>query len=191
MTFLPIVERELRSASRRKSTFRVRWWTATAAMLVGLFALLLVRPGGNAGRSLFEALSLYAFVLCLLFRGLLNAEALAQEGRDGTLGLLFLTDLRGYDVVLGKLFAHSLNSLYALFALLPALALPLLLGGVKGAEFWRMALALLNAIFISLAAGLFVSALSRDTRNAISNAFGLMLCLAVVLPLITAGLRWA
>ena len=63
------------------------------------------------------------------------------------MGLLFLTDLKGYDVVLGKFIARSLPALYGLLALLPLIGIPLLLGGVTGSEFWRMALALVNALF--------------------------------------------
>jgi len=37
MTFLPIVDRELRVAARRKSTYRLRAWTAVVAAGVGLF----------------------------------------------------------------------------------------------------------------------------------------------------------
>ena len=37
----------------------------------------------------------------------LTADCLSEEKREGTLGLLFLTDLRGHDVALGKLLATS------------------------------------------------------------------------------------
>ena len=37
MTFLPIVDRELRVAARRKSTYRIRAWTAVIALAVGFF----------------------------------------------------------------------------------------------------------------------------------------------------------
>ena len=50
MTFLPIVDRELRVAARRKSTYRMRTWTVVVALVVGCFSLfpvMLMRgPGG-------------------------------------------------------------------------------------------------------------------------------------------------
>ena len=119
-----------------------------------------------------RVLSGYAFILCLLTGVLLTSDCLSQEKRDGTLGLLFLTDLKGYDVVLGKFIATSLNAFYGLLALLPVMALPLLLGGVTGAEFWRTALALVNALFFSLAPGICVSAFSRVSDRAVRNALG-------------------
>ena len=39
MTFLPIVDRELRVAARRKSTYRIRTWTVVVALVVGCFSL--------------------------------------------------------------------------------------------------------------------------------------------------------
>src|SRR5439155_22138982 len=147
----------------------------------------LTRGRANLGNPLFTRLTDYTFGLCLLAGVFLAADCLSEEKREGTLGLLFLTDLKGYDVVLGKFIARSLPALYGLLALLPLIGIPLLLGGVTGSEFWRMALALLNALFFSLAAGLWISALSRDSQRALAGTFGLLLLLVAAVPL----LAWA
>ena len=193
MTFLPIVERELRLASRRKGTFRMRSWTALIAILV-TFAFLTVAflGGGGAaiGEVLFKILSTYTAGLCLLTALFLTADSISEEKREGTLGLLFLTDLRGYDVVLGKFIARSLNAFYGLMALLPILAISLLFGGLTGVEFWRTALAMINALFVSLTIGVWVSSLCRDSRAAVSGSFAALLFLFGVLPGIGALLRF-
>jgi hypothetical protein len=93
---------------------------------------------------------------------------------------LFLTDLKGYDVVFGKMLATSLNSIYVLFAILPPMAIPLLLGGVTGGEFWRLVLVLIITFALSLAVGLFVSALSRDSQRAWAMAYLLIIFFAVL-----------
>jgi hypothetical protein len=100
-----------------------------------------------------------------------TADCLSFEKREGTLGLLFLTDLKGFDVVLGKLAATSLNSIYGLIALIPILAIPMQMGGVTGADFSRMVLCLLNALFLSLSVGILVSALSYYDRKAMFAGF--------------------
>ncbi len=184
MTFLPVVQRELRAAARRRSTYRVRWWAVVIGLGLTLLSFLFVAAtrGRSVGNPLFSMLTGYALLMCLLSGVFLTANALTEEKREGTLGLLFLTDLKGYDVVLGKFFAQSLNAFYCLMALLPVTALPILLGGVQGAEFWRMALALGNALFFSLAAGLSVSAFMRDSQRAMGNTLGLVLLLAAALP---------
>ena len=53
-----------------------------------------------------------------------------------------------------SLAAFLLAGIYLPLAAFPALAMPFVLGGVTAGEFWRMLLALLNALFFSLAAGM-------------------------------------
>ena len=100
MTFLPIVERELRLAARRPNTRRIRWWTAVVAMLGGGFGFLILGVAGGPAPTgsglLFTLLTSYAFLLCVVTGVLLNSDCLSREKREGTLGLLFLTDLHGY-----------------------------------------------------------------------------------------------
>jgi len=192
MTFLPIVDRELRVAARRKSTYRMRSWTVVVAMVVGgisLFPVMMMRGPGGVGKSFYTTLTGFAFGLCLLAGALLTADCLSEEKRDGTLGFLFLTDLKGYDVVLGKFMAMSLNAIYGLLAVLPITGLSLLLGGLTGGEFWRMTLALFNTLFFSLATGILVSGIGRDATRVMGGTLGLVIFFAGGLPaLVKAGL---
>src|SRR5436190_11229757 len=169
MTVLPIVGRELRVAARRPGTYWLRVTAAFVAIAVfGWMLLTLLRdqvPSAVHGRYLFRTLFGFAFGYCLFIGARLTADCLSEEKRDGTLGLLFLTDLKGYDVVLGKLAASSVDSIYALLAILPVISLPVQLGGVSAGELWQSALVLLNTIFFSLAVGLLVSTLSRNERK--------------------------
>src|SRR5215467_14006947 len=168
MIFLPIVERELRVAARRHSTYWVRLGVAVLAMIVagviGIFSyangLSAIRP--SLGKDIFAGLGLLALGYGLLSGRRSTADCLSEEKREGTLGLLFLTDLKGYDVVLGKLAATSLNSFFCLLAIFPILAVPLLMGGITNGEFWRMVLVLVNTFLLSLAVGIFSSALSQN-----------------------------
>ena len=105
MTFLPIVARELRIASRRRATYWVRSGAAGLILLVGAWFFLMLHR--EAPRQLAEVLfgvtTGAAVLYCLLSGVRATSDCISQEKREGTLGLLFLTDLRGYDVVLGKL----------------------------------------------------------------------------------------
>src|SRR5881628_465284 len=175
MTFLPIVERELRVAARRRGTHSMRFCVALAVLVVWL-ALILgsqrTMPPAQLGHQLFLALSILAFGFSLLAGVFLTADCLSSEKREGTLGLLFLTDLKGYDVVLGKLAATSLHAFYGVMAVVPMLAVPLLMGGVTLDESCRVALVLANALFFSLAAGIFISTMNKSPRKAM---FGTLL----------------
>src|SRR6266566_65623 len=160
MTFLPIVDRQLRESSRRPATYRMRSLLALAALAIWFFLLIAGRNSGGVrkGMMLFIAIGVLALGFCLVAGIFLTADCLSEEKRAGTLGLLFLTELKGYDVVLGKLVATSLHSFYGLLTILPLLALPLLMGGVTPGEFWRMTLALMATLFFSLSTGMVVSA---------------------------------
>ena len=185
---MPIVERELRVAARRPSTYRTRFLAALGMMAVWLFLLGIDRSASPAhlGQSLFIALGVLALACAMLTGVFQTADCLSEEKREGTLGLLFLTDLTGYDVVLGKLAATSLHSFYGLLAVLPLLALPVLMGGVTGAAFWRVALVLVVTLFLSLSLGMFVSAVSQEARQAMAGTLAGMLVLAGVAP----ALHW-
>ena len=71
--------------------------------------------------------------------------------------------------------------------MLPITAFPLLLGGLTIGEFWRTSLALVNMLFVSLAGGIWISALARDAQRAMGRALGLILILVAGLPAL-AGL---
>ena len=76
----------------------------------------------------FTGVGVVAFGFALLSGLFLTSDCISEEKREGTLGLLFLTDLTGYDVVFGKLAATSLHVFYAMVAIFPVLAIPLLMG---------------------------------------------------------------
>ena len=189
MTFLPIVERELRVAARRHSTYWVRLVLALAAVVIGFFLYLAhaLTPGPVLAQQIFLGLGILALLYCLASGRRSTADCLSEEKREGTLGLLFLTDLKGYDVVLGKLVATSVNAFYGLLAILPVLAIPLLIGGVTNGEFWRTVLVLVNTFLFSLTIGVFASVLSRDARQAMGINLLLLLSLTAIPPAAAAG----
>ncbi|HEY9173357.1 MAG TPA: ABC transporter permease subunit, partial [Verrucomicrobiae bacterium] len=170
MTFLPIVERELRAAARRPVTH----WLRLGVALLGFAATLLVlsnsRRMGNSvqvGSAIFTAISISALGFCLMAGPFLTADTLTSEKREGTLGLLFLTDLRPFDIISGKLAAASLNALLVFLSTVPLLMLPVLWGGVSLKQVLLTALSLALALGVSLAIGVFYSTVCRHHRLAL------------------------
>ncbi len=188
MTFLPIVQRELSTAARQPATYRTRMAFVIVTSLLAALLLLVGEAGSGrkVGSAVFLPLSLAAFAYCLLAGARQAADCLSEEKREGTLGLIFLTDLRGHDVVLGKLVSVSTRALQGLFAFFPVLSVGLLLGGITGGEFWRTAGVLANALFFSLALALCVSSLTRESHVALGITL-LALTLLVFAPL---GMEW-
>ncbi len=112
MTFLPIVERELRVAARRPATHWTRFFAAFATMSIWLLLALSTPqsvPVPQLSRNLFIAIGLLAFGFCTLAGVFLTADCLSVEKREGTLGLLFLTDLKSHDIVIPRALAGPGN----------------------------------------------------------------------------------
>src|SRR4051794_24979108 len=133
MTFLPIVARELRVASRRRGAWLTRVIAAFIGVVLGGFILLLSegneRPAA-IGNQMFTTVAGFLFLYTTIAGAIVTCDCLSEEKREGTLGLLFLTDLKGYDVVFGKLAATSVNTIYGMLAVVPLMAIPILMGGV-------------------------------------------------------------
>lgn len=186
MNALPTVVRELRVGSRRWSTYWTRVGLGGGFLLLSSYIYLITtheRVASNTmGTVIFGTLIGVSFFYCL-GTGIANtADCISQEKREGTLGLLFLTDLKGYDIVLGKLFAKGLVAFYSFLAGFPILATSFLLGGVTGTQFWQALVGLLNAFFFAHAAGLFSSVFSIQARKAHTGAVAVILLFAAAIP---------
>ena len=192
MQFLPIADRELRVASRQPRTHRLRLIAAAVGIAIGAYAfwvIFRVAGIGGAGREVFNTLVHLAFIYCLFAGVSSTADCLSREKREGTMGLLFLTDLRSYEIVIGKLAAASLHVIYGLLATVPVFSIILVVGGVQAGEFSRIVLALFNTAFLSLSIGLFVSAASWEERRAAQTASGIVVVFGFVLPALGEYLR--
>jgi len=175
MRVLIVAERELRAAARRKATYRVRWITAVLffALLVWLLWLLDGFTRRGAAVDVFQAYAGLLFVYCIVLGAGVTADCLSAERREGTLGLLFLTNLNSAEIVGGKFCSAALTAVYGLMAVFPMLALPLLMGGITLAHFWRTVLALLVTTFFSMSAGFVATTVCRRQFVAIAFALGL------------------
>jgi ABC-type Na+ efflux pump permease subunit len=168
---------------------------AAAAIAVSIIAWFWLATTGGGSTSaqraklIFATLSTFAFGYCLVLGLFLTADSISEEKREGTLGLLFLTNLKGYDVAFGKLGAGSFRALYSLIAIFPVLTIPLLLGGLVGQEIFRMALVLTVTLIFSLTLGLLLSSVSKHDRKAQAGAFTIMLLLTAGLPALLSLLK--
>jgi len=183
MTFLPVVERELLVRTRRPTTYWTRVVVAAVAAMAGLQEMVLSAGSigtTSLGKAAFGAVSWVAFMV-VSGSAFVTADSISRERREGTLGLLLLTRLKSYDIVLGKLCAAGVTTYYALLGFVPALAIMVLAGGVSGGQLARMALALVNGVLLSLAVGMWVSGLVQGRSNAMRGTL-LMIVLFCVLP---------
>jgi ABC-type transport system involved in multi-copper enzyme maturation permease subunit len=187
---LVIAERELRAAARRTRTYYARLLAGAVGILLLGWGVLMSGLGSRAnGPEYFEVLSWVAFFYCLYSGAILTADCISEEKRDGTLGLLFLSTLKGPAIVLGKLASLGINCTFGLLGLFPVLAVPLIMGGVGWPEFCRVIVGLLNTLFISLSLGLCVSTLSRNAMKATATVLFLISFIGWGLPIAGEILR--
>lgn len=139
----PIFNREFVTVPRRDRHFMTRvaalgllWvigitaWQAT----VGFTKDAALGETARFGLLLFQIVSFVQLTLLLFFSALSAASTVAQEKDRRTFVLLLLTDMRDYEIVLGKMLG-SLLPIGVLFAVtVPFFAMILLLGGVSVAQ---------------------------------------------------------
>lgn len=193
VNFLPIVQRELLVAARNRRQFRLRMWLTVVCTVLGALSVLGwgmsagSRPGGG---TLFVVLSTLFWLICFSSGIFLTADSISREKREGTLGLLFLTDLRGYDVVLGKLVSSSLMTILVIVGVMPVLALCVLMGGVTGIELLRVSAGLLITMFFSLSLGILVSTLAGPSSYPGVITLLILFVAGVGFPVLTSLAQW-
>src|SRR5262245_9593610 len=191
MNLFPMVDRELRTAARKSKTYWGRSRMALVAMVAAAWVFLQFDPlltPALLGARVFQVLTYIAYLMTILAAVGLAADSLSSEKREGTLGFLFLTTLKPFEVVTGKLAAKSLTALYGLLALIPVFALPALLGGVGLGDIFRLAVLLPNTLFYALSVAMFISALSWEERQAFGLSTLVLIGIGVMFPLAFAGL---
>ncbi|MDB6129368.1 MAG: hypothetical protein JWM04_475 [Verrucomicrobiales bacterium] len=182
----PLFERELIRSSRNRRTYVLR--SAVAASGILILILNLILAGENlSGTVYFAAIEYLLFFFCIVEGIRATSDCLSEEERERTLGLLFLTELNGFEVVLGKLASQGSSCFYNFLGLLPLSGLALLFGGVTGQQFLRTNVVLIGFLFLCLACGMFVSSRSVHEGRAGCATAGLILGLCI-LPFV--GLYW-
>ena len=187
---LPVAERELRIGARSSGTYSSR--RNFAALVIFAFALLYWNSQGLgrwANTQIFVSVTALCFIYTLLAGLILAADCISSEKRDGTLGLLFLTALKPFELIIGTISATSLKAFCGLLAAFPILGVSFLLGGVESLEFARVCLTLVSALLFSLSLSLLASCLSRTRLHAISRAAIGVFFFAALLPLFCGGVK--
>lgn len=183
---LPVVVRELQVRSRASGPHYVRMAAVAALALVWATMFQTFGRGGASGASGrigLEVLSSLLLMYALVEGVRTSAGGISEERREGTLGLLFLTDLSGLDVLLGKMSGAAIQGFCSLVAVVPVLAVAVLFGGVSGSELVRMVVALSAVLALSLACGSWSSTRPWDGMVAMLAAMGVLL-LHCLLPLL-------
>ena len=203
----PIFNREFVTVPRRESHHVARlvillllWvigitaWQAT----VGFNRTATLGETARFGLLLFQIITFVELTLLLFFSALSAASTVAQEKDRRTFVLLLMTDMRDYEIVIGKMLGSLLPIVMLLFVTMPVLAMLLLLGGVSAEQVLQAGIILLAT---SVAAGSLggLIALWRDkTFQALAlSVLGLVLYLCLtqglglIGPLLSRDTNWS
>ncbi len=155
----PIFNREFLTVPRRNRHYVLRvaylgtlWIIAITAWLatLGWSGSPTLGQTARLGQTLFQVLMFVQLALFLFFAALSSASAIAQEKDRRTFVLLLMTDMRNYEIVLGKMLGSLLPIGLLLAGTVPLWMILLLLGGVSPRQVFE---ALLVVAAASLAAG--------------------------------------
>ena len=205
----PIFMRELVTVPRRRGHYAAR------AALVGLIGILGITTwqatigfshdatlGETAGFGLllFQIIVFVQLLLTLFFAALSAASAVSQEKDRRTFLLLLLTDMRDYEIVVGKLLGALLPITIQILVTAPLLTMLLLLGGIDPEQVLQAVLVLGAAAVAAGSLGGLVALWRERTFQALALSvlfLVLYMCLTqgvgVVGPLLSgseSGMNW-
>ncbi len=186
----PVARRELQERFRSlRSPILLSVWVAAAGVLTFLayaFArgeaeARLDGVGFSGLGSVFASGSMGSFILHALLLGLLTAVVFVVPGQAAvtivgerdrqTLPLLQVSQLSAGSIVLGKLISALAFILLLLVAVLPLLAIPVLLGGVGISEVLRGMVMVAAAAVMIGAISMWISARSRSMQGAVLGSY--------------------
>lgn len=181
---LAIMKRELLSRSRRGYFYsgRVVFVLLTSAVL--LAALVVARGTGatTLGLVLLHPVFLLILVAACFAAPWTTAPTVAREREDRTLGLLLLSDVKPWQLVLANLVSPTFSAFMLLLSAAPVLILCTALGGVSAGQVLRAGAVVAAAAFWGTSLGLLVSMRARSARRAVGTAVLISVLLFAVLP---------
>jgi ABC-type transport system involved in multi-copper enzyme maturation permease subunit len=189
----PLLGKELleQSAQRRMYIIRV----AYALVLFGAFTVYYIRHLAEGsvlalgrGYGPFSFLVSAQTAAIFLFLPPMMAGALAQEKERDTLGLLFLTDLTPWELVLQKYVGRLIPMLTLLFLSLPLLAVAYSLGGVSAFDLASSAMRIFLTCLVVGALALECSSHEATTFQALIRCWGLCFLFATCCSLGIPGM---
>jgi len=187
MIFNPIIRKEVLSALRARKSIVMQ-----ALFLLGTAAILwlmwhpegLQDLHGRQSRRILSLLAIGELVMVALFAPAFTAASLTSEKERNTFESLFATAMRPSQIAFGKIVGSLAFVVLLVVSGIPALASPMLLGGVNGTEVLAiLGVLLLTAVYLGMI-GLFVSSLMHRSYRAIIVTYAVLLviCFLVALP---------
>src|SRR5262245_20674022 len=194
---LPLLAKELNEQAAKKRTYLIRF--AYAGLLFaagcGLFYGNFLQGGGGGtggfgqGRRMFEHLVTLQFWSIYLLLPAVSCGCLTIEKERNSLGLLLITSLSPWQIVLQKLLGRVVPMLTFVLLSFPLMAVAYSFGGITADYLWSGIVLLVVACFQAAALSVMCSAWFPTTVEAFVANYTVFLVLFYVLPF--GWGRWA
>jgi len=193
MSISAIATKELSAIGQRRWVYFVRPAYVVCFALV-VAAMAHTRPGSDlalVGRRLFSMLVHGQLVLAAILCSTAASSSITSERETGALSLLFVSPLRPWQIVVGKVVACAIAVGLTVLSTLPLLALTTLYGGVS---LWQVITAsgcLVAAPVVGSSIGVFFSSKCKSENGAAAATFASLVVWMWVLPaLAPSGMPW-
>ncbi len=137
------------------------------------------------GLFFFQIAAFVILTFMLFFSALSASGTISQEKDRRTFILLLLTDMRDYEIVLGKMLGSLLPIGFYLFSTLPVLSMILLLGGISNTQVSQTMIVLIFTSVTSGSLGGLIALWREKTFQSLALSFiclVLYLCLIQIVP---------
>jgi ABC-type transport system involved in multi-copper enzyme maturation permease subunit len=187
----PVLSREILERFRgRRAALLIFLWTLGIGLVgyvvylvgqqvaSGFFGMGRLITTGFVGRFLFQGMVLLMVTAVVMVVPGVTALTIVGERERQTLGLLQVTQLTPFQLVLGKLSSSLSYFLVLVVAVAPIIALPLLFGGMSlGDIFAGLGMMLVTATMVG-SVSLAISARAKSSRGAVAGSYAFSFLIA-------------
>src|SRR5262245_26217179 len=187
---LPLLAKELNEQAAKKRTYIIRFaytgllFTAACGLFYGNFLQEGAGSSGGLGqgRRMFEQLVSLQFWSIYLLLPAISCGCLTVEKERNSLGLLLITSLSAWQIVIQKLLGRVVPMLTFLLLSFPLMAVAYSFGGIAADYLWSGIVMLVVACFQAAALSVMCSAWCPTTVEAFVANYTLFLGLFYALP---------
>lgn len=190
-----LIRRDVTTMPRRERFYykRVAFAGLCALLVLTAFSMAVQRDAAVAGLEVFRNLSFLLVLWACLVAPQTASQSLTPEREHHVLGLLLLSDMKLWQLLLGKLIYAMSRALLGVLAAIPMIMLCVSLGGISTSQIWLATLLLIATIFAGICLGLLAATVARSEvqANGLVMAGALLLYLLVpfVLHVLTLDQR--
>lgn len=158
--------------------------------MIGFTRVATIGEAARFGLVLFQVVVVVQLLLLLFFAVLSAASAVSQEKDRRTFILLLLTDMRDYEIVLGKLVGSLLPLTAVLLTAVPVLSFLLLLGGIDPEQVLQAAVVLACGAYAAGSIGGLIALWRERTFQSLALSVLLLILYITLVQALIALLAW-